>query len=163
MTTPENPALSTGQAARPRRNRWRWTRPALRAVAGVQTLLVFTQALLAGHLLTGSGEALRLHRELGFTLISLVALGQLLLAIVAWRPGRGPGWPVPVVALLVVAVGFQIMFGFEGRLTIHIPLGVTILATNVVLLVALRRQPSDDVAVASSMAAGAPAGRRAPG
>jgi hypothetical protein len=142
MTTPANTNLTTGQAERPHRSRWRWTHAALRATAGVQTALVFTQALLAGHLLTGSAEALTLHREVGLMVISWVALGQLLLAILAWRPGRGPGWPLPVVALLVIAVVFQIMFGFEGRLTIHIPLGVTILATNVMLLVALRR-PGD--------------------
>jgi len=46
----------------------------LRAAAGVQAALVFNQAVLAGHLLTGNTGARILHREIGAEVITWVAI-----------------------------------------------------------------------------------------
>lgn len=105
----------------------------------MQAALVFTQATLAGHLLSGNGLARTIHQQLGTEVITWVALIEIVLAVLAWRPGRGSAWPILVVALTLPAIVAQIAFGFEGRLAVHIPLGVTIFAVNLALLIGLRR------------------------
>src|SRR5688572_9522547 len=77
-------------------SRRRRTRVALRTAAGVQAALVFNQAVLAGHLLTGNTGARILHQEIGTEVITWVALIVVVLTVVAWRPGRGPAWPIAV-------------------------------------------------------------------
>jgi hypothetical protein len=131
---------SSGLATAPRtsglRDTPRWPSVALRVVAGVQALLVFAQATLAGALLSGSGPARVAHEVLGTEIITWVGRVGVVLAVLVWRPARGPGWPALVMANAFLAVMIQIGMGFQGVLAVHIPLGVAILAVN--LGVALR-------------------------
>jgi hypothetical protein len=78
-----------------------------------------------------------MHRELGTEVITWVALIAVAVAVVAWRPGRGPAWPIAVTVVSLAAVVAQLVFGFTGRLALHVPLGVTILVVNLGLVIAL--------------------------
>ncbi|MGH8933429.1 MAG: hypothetical protein ACRDZO_23030 [Egibacteraceae bacterium] len=118
---------------------WSWLAPALRAVVGLQAALVFAQAILAGQFLSGNAGALSLHEMNGTEIITLVVLLQLVLAILVWRPGRGPIWPAALSAVLVPAVIFPLEFGFQGRLAFHIPLGVAIFGAVLFMLVVTRK------------------------
>ncbi len=117
---------------------WSWLATALRAVVGIQAALVFAQAILAGQFLSGNADALSLHEMNGTEIITSVALVQLVLAILVWRPGRGPIWPAALSAVLLPAMIFQLEFGFEGRLALHVPLGVAIFGTVLFMLFAAR-------------------------
>lgn len=107
-------------------HRWGWTWTVLRLVAGIQALLVLTQAFLAGQFLTGNPEARALHETLGSDVVTWTGLAVFLAALLAWRPGQHRLWPVAVTALGIVALIFQLRFGFGGQLAVHIPLGVAI-------------------------------------
>lgn len=115
-----------------------WPRKALRVVAGVQATLLFVQAVLAGHLLAGNAIARSVHQELGTEGITWIALIAIVLAVLAWRPGRGPAWPIAAAAVAFGAVILQIGMGFEGRVSVHVPLGVAILVINLALALWLR-------------------------
>lgn len=137
---PGNDGGATATSTDPTRRRGRqWPFVALRTAAAVQAALVFAQAVLAGQLLSGNAAARAIHQQLGTEVITLVALLQVVLALMVWRPGRGPAWPIAVAAVTAVAVPLQIGMGFAGSLDVHIPLGVTILAVNLALAIGLRR------------------------
>jgi hypothetical protein len=104
----------------------------LRVVVLVHAALVLAQAAFAGRWLAGDAAGLRAH-ETNAGLIELVALVQLGLAVAVWRPGRGPGWPALASLALLLAEGFQIGMGYEGRLALHVPLGVAIFGLTVAL------------------------------
>jgi hypothetical protein len=113
---------------------------ALRAVASVHATLVLLQAAFAGRFLAGDAAGLRLH-ERNADLIVTLALVQLVVALLAWRPGRGPGWPALASLALLVAEVTQMAFGYEGRLAVHVPLGVFIFGLAVALALASWRRP----------------------
>jgi hypothetical protein len=113
---------------------------ALRAVSSVHAALVLIQAAFAGRFLAGDAAGLRLH-ERNAELILVVALVQLVVALLAWRPGRGPGWPAGASLALLVAEVTQMGFGYEGRLAVHVPLGVVIFGLAVTLALASWRRP----------------------
>jgi hypothetical protein len=73
------------------KRRWRWINPVVRIGATLQVVLVVLQASLAGLSLTGSSEALVWHERIGTEYVTLLGLIVLLLAVLNWRPGRGPG------------------------------------------------------------------------
>ncbi|MGH3650033.1 MAG: hypothetical protein ACRDU9_04930 [Acidimicrobiia bacterium] len=123
--------------------RWGWTRLALRIVTGVQALLVATQAALAGQFLTGNNAARAFHRELGTEVITWMAFVSLLLAVLSWRPGRYQAWPIVLTGLGLAAVILQLGYGFDGRLDIHIPLGLGIFALYLIVLVGFRRETTN--------------------
>lgn len=102
-------------------------------VVAVHALLVFAQAALAGNFPVGNAEALRPHEVNGTEILMPVTLVQLVLAVLVWRPGRGPAWPA-VATLLFVAQILQIGYGFGGRLAVHVSLGVAIFGLSLVLL-----------------------------
>jgi hypothetical protein len=111
----------------PRASLW-----ALRIVTLVFVLAVLAQPVLAGLFLTGDIDAIAVHSLVG----SLLALGALVMigAAVAYvLAGRGTLWILPVSVLLFLAVGFQIAAGFARQLELHIPLGVVIVTTSVLL------------------------------
>lgn len=151
---PASPGHVTGEARRgpirgpvadvstpPTRRGADWPRMSLRLVSGIQTILVFTQAVLAGHLLTGQTGARAFHDVLGTEVVTWLAFLQIVFALLLWRPGRGTVWPIPVATVIVAAVVFQIGAGFQGRPALHIPLGVAILGANLALAILLRRPP----------------------
>jgi hypothetical protein len=119
--------MRRGQAAR-----------ALRAVALTHAALVLAQAAFAGRYLGGDAASLRLH-ERNAELIVTLALVQLVLAVLVWRPGRGPGWPALASLVLWLAEVAQMAFGYGRTLAVHVPLGVAIFGLTVALSLATWR------------------------
>ena len=62
--------------------------------------------------------------------VALVVIGVALAYVLG---GRGRLWVLPVSVLLFLAVGFQIGAGYARQLELHIPLGVAIVTTSVLL------------------------------
>lgn len=105
---------------------------AFRAVAVLHALMTVAQAVAAGALLQASAAGLVVHQAVGGTLL-LVAMLQVPLAVLAWRPGRLSPWPIAVSVALVTAEIAQVALGYVGVLAVHVPLGVAIVATAVAL------------------------------
>jgi heme A synthase len=82
---------------------------------------------------------LAFHRT-GAVTTAVVALIVTAAALADRRLGRAPVWPVFVSAALFVAEAAQIMVGYYHVLAVHIPLGVSIIS-SLVLLVAWAWQP----------------------
>jgi hypothetical protein len=105
-------------------------RPALaRAMSLVLWLLavsLLAQVIFAGLFLDGHDAWRDWHAANGMVLLPLLALIQVVLAVLVWRPGRGPGWPAIASVGLLVAVVLQNVMGQAGLLAVHVPLGVAI-------------------------------------
>ena len=110
----------------------------LRAVVLLHAALILAQAAFAGQFLAGDSAWVRVH-ELNAGIIHLVAFVQLVVAILVWRPGRGPGWPALASLALLLAEELQLGFGYARMLALHVPLGVAIFGLTVAMLVATRR------------------------
>ncbi len=104
----------------------RWAVRAFRIPITLAAVLLFNQSLNAGDFMSGRYEVLEFH-ELGAT-AAWVVVG---LAVVGagWARFRGryTWWPIGVTALLFVAVRVQIWAGEERALSVHVPLGVSII------------------------------------
>jgi hypothetical protein len=105
---------------------------AFRAVAVLHAVLAVVQPVAAGAVLQASVAGLEVHRAVG-SVVGLVGMVLVPLAVLAWRPGRLPAWPIAVAVGLVVAEVAQIALGYTGLLAVHVPLGVAIVATSVAL------------------------------
>ena len=115
-----------------------------RVVTTVHAAMTVVQAIAAGALLQASTTGLVVHQAVGGTLL-LVATAQVPVALLAWRPGRLPAWPIALSAGLVVAETAQVALGASGVLAFHVPLGVAIVGTAVGLAVwALRARRVTD-------------------
>ena len=105
-------------------------RPALaRAMSLVLWLLavsLLAQVIFAGLFLDRHDAWRNWHAANGMVLLPLLALVQVVLAVLVWRPGRGPGWPAIASVGLVVVVVLQNVMGQAGLLAVHVPLGVAI-------------------------------------
>lgn len=106
----------------------------LRAVVLLHAALILAQAAFAGQFLAGDPAWVRVH-ELNGGIIHLVAFVQLVVAILVWRPGRGPGWPALASLALLLAEELQLGFGYARMLALHVPLGVAIFSLTVATLV----------------------------
>lgn len=118
----------------------------MRAIVTVLALGVFTQPVLAGQFLSGNADMVVVHGIVA-ALIELLALIQIVFAVLLWRPGRGPGWPVFASLTIFVAVFTQAALGYTRVLAAHVPLGVTLFAVMSLLLVWVwrpRRSASPD-------------------
>ena len=123
----------------PRASLW-----ALRVTAILHSLLIFLQPVLAGEYLAGDLNAIGNH-ETNAHVVTTAAFAQLLAAVIyGWR-GRGRWWPVLLTVGLELAEETQKIFGYAQNLLVHIPLGVTLIVTQVLLTVWLfghrSRQP----------------------
>lgn len=116
-----------------------WPRRAFRVAVTCEALLAFGQAVSAGEFLAGHDSMLAFHRT-GAVTTAVVALIVTAAALADRRLGRAPVWPVFVGAALFVAEAAQIMVGYYHVLAVHIPLGVSIIS-SLVLLVAWAWQP----------------------
>lgn len=105
-----------------------------RVVAVLHAAMTVTQAVAAGAVLQASTVGLIVHQAVGGTLL-LVAMLQVPAAVLAWRPGRLPAWPIALSSALVVVEIAQVALGATGVLAIHVPLGVSIVGTAVALAV----------------------------
>lgn len=107
------------------------TRPRMLGVLRVGVTLelaaILTQAITAGGLLDHVAAERTMHGT-GALVVNLFGLVMLVGAILVWRPGRGPGWPA-IVSAVVFAGGFvQEMLGGAHVLSVHVPFGVTLMA-----------------------------------
>jgi hypothetical protein len=106
----------------------------MRIVVTVHALAVFAQPVLAGQFLDGNVEMVKVHAGVA-GLIELVGLVQIPIAVLLWRPGRGPLWPTGLSVLLFFVEGVQVGLGYNRMLAAHVPLGVTIVAIMLLLLI----------------------------
>ena len=119
----------------------RWAIRAFRIPITLAGVMLFNQALNAGEFMSGRYEALEFH-ELGATAAGVVV--GLAVVGAAWARFRGcyTWWPVVVTALLFVAIRLQTWAGEERALSVHVPLGVSIIVVVIGLAVWAWREKS---------------------
>ncbi|MBQ1122308.1 hypothetical protein [Streptomyces sp. B15] len=110
-----------------------WPVVALRTVATLFFLLLLIQPVLAGMFISGDVDLLKLHETNSFV-ISITSWFQVLAAVLVWRPGRGPLWPIGATVLLSFTVVMQDGWGYARELDLHIPVGVFMVAASTALL-----------------------------
>ena len=103
----------------------------LRAALTLLALACVGQPLSIGRYLDGDYDAIGLHSG-NSILLALLSTAAGVAALVWWVRG---GHPAPLVLLVVLwfALGFQMGMGYTRNLTIHIPLGVGIVAATLAL------------------------------
>jgi hypothetical protein len=106
-----------------------WT---LRFLLTGHLVAVLAQPVLAGRYLTGDVDAIKAH-GLNGSLLALVAMSLMAGALAYVVGGRGQLWVLPGTVLLFLAEGFQIGMGYSRQLQVHVPLGVAIVVTAVLL------------------------------
>lgn len=132
-TIPETaPPASEPDPDPDRRNKPRVTRVLLIVVLGIHALAAAGQPFLAGAYLSGDVDAIDVHSVSGSMLV-LVSLVQFVIAVLFWRPGRGPLWPALATAALFFAEIMQVAVGYVRVLAVHVPLGVAIVGAAVAM------------------------------
>jgi cytochrome bd-type quinol oxidase subunit 2 len=111
---------------------------ALQVVLRLLAALVFAQAVFAGLFLDGDDAWRDWHATNGMLLIPLLALVEVVLAVLVWRSGRGPGWLALASVGLLLAIGAQVALGYTDQVAVHVPLGVAILGLTGTLLARTR-------------------------
>jgi hypothetical protein len=96
--------------------------------------LTFAQAVLAGSFLAGHYDMLSAHRDNSTVTVAATAL-MLVTAVLHWRPGRGPLWPVLVSLLYLAILALQTFMGYRRLLAYHIPLGTALVGAALLLLI----------------------------
>lgn len=123
--------------------RWPWW--LLRFFLTLQAADAFLQAVFEGRFLSGDFAMLIAHRTNG-TYVGILSIGQIFVAILAWRTAQAPGLLVAGTLTLGAAVAFQIYLGFARVLGLHVPLGVAIITLSAWLAVwTWRHGPGDRV------------------
>jgi hypothetical protein len=111
---------------------------ALRVVLRLLAVLVFAQAVFAGQFLDGNEAWRDWHASNGMLVLPLLALVEVVLAVLVWRSGRGPGWIALASVGLLLAILVQGGMGRNGQLAVHVPLGVAMAGLVGVLLARTR-------------------------
>jgi hypothetical protein len=111
-----------------------WARRMFRTAVTIEVLFAIAQPVLIGGFLQGHYGSLEMHKE-NATFTGVAAMVMLLAAVVQWRPGRGPAWPAFASLAVVAAIVVQIIMGYARNLAVHVPLGVLIVTSDVLLLV----------------------------
>lgn len=106
----------------------------LRITALLHVSAAVLQPFLAGMYLGGDVDAIGVHGG-NASLVMLLAFAQSVAAVAYIWPGGGRVWPLGVSLALFLAEGFQIGMGYGRNLPVHIPLGVTIIVSQVLLTV----------------------------
>ncbi len=112
----------------------RWAVRVFRVPITVAAVVLFNQSLSAGEFMSGRFEFLEFHR-FGATAAEIVVLLAVIGAGWARFRRRYSWWPVGVTALLFVAIQGQEWAGEERVLSVHVPLGVSIIVTVIGLTV----------------------------
>lgn len=113
-----------------------WTVWLLRALVVLNAALVLAQPVLAGLFVTGDVGMLRLHSTIAGFLTALAFL-QFVAAILLWRPGRGPAWPIWASLGFFLAVEVQGGLGYARAVGLHIPAGVLLFGFTVAMVIAV--------------------------
>ncbi|PZG45426.1 hypothetical protein C1I98_15585 [Spongiactinospora gelatinilytica] len=109
----------------------------LRVAVALHGLSILVQAVTAGQMI-GGADMRGLHGT-GAAAVHVLGLVQLVLAVVYWRAGRGPGWPA-AASLVLFLLGFgQSMTGGMGAAATHVPLGLLTFGVAVAILVVVFR------------------------
>ncbi|WP_020576949.1 hypothetical protein [Actinopolymorpha alba] len=114
----------------------RWAVWSLRGPALLVTLLILAQPVFAGLFVTGDVGMLDLHSATASFLVALLFF-QVVAAILVWRPGRGPAWPIAASAAAFVLAELQAGLGYARVVALHIPLGVLLFGLSVAFLITL--------------------------
>lgn len=112
----------------------RWPVWIFRATSTLAAVMLFDQAVFAGQFLSGIYPALEVHRE-NATYAGLTVIVAAVAAVLLFRPGRGPWWPIAAYVSLFGLIGLQIFLGFSRALAPHVPLGVAMILTAAALAV----------------------------
>ena len=104
----------------------------LRLTASLHAALLCAQPVLIGMFLSGDYTKLEAHAAVGGVIL-IAGLLQVVGAVTAWRLSRWSAWPISVSAAMVVAETAQLAAGYSRQLTLHIPLGVGLVAGGVAL------------------------------
>lgn len=126
-------AIATEPTAPPDYRRPRGTLLALRIVAGPHAVLALLQPIFAGLYLTGDFDALHWHGLINGHIVQLLGIIQLVVAICYVTIGRGRFVPLVAGVLIFLGEGMQVAMGYARELGIHIPLGVAIVAGQLLL------------------------------
>jgi hypothetical protein len=104
----------------------------LRLLAGLQAIMLIAQPVLAGRFLDGDYPSLATHGTNGLALMGVAWL-VLIAAVLAWRPGRLPAWPMLVALACALLLPIQLGMGHARYLAVHLLLGVAIVGTGLAL------------------------------
>jgi len=111
---------------------------AMHVVLWLLAVAVFAQAVLAGLFLDGGDSWRDWHAINGMLVLPLLALAQVVLAVLVWRGGHGPGWLTVASVGLLVALLVQNVMGMTSQVAVHVPLGLAIFGLVATLLVRAR-------------------------
>ena len=111
-----------------------WIVWSVRFTVTAHLVSALAQAVLAGLFITGDVDLLRMHNINGQVASTLATL-QFVAAILLWRPGRGPSWPIWPSLLLTLLEGMQHTTGLNRTLDLHVPGGVLIFGIACVMAV----------------------------
>jgi hypothetical protein len=107
----------------------------LRATLLLHAALALAQPVSAGSYLSGNFDILATHGSNGILLVAATAVWGVA-ALGRTAANRGAGWPLLLlVPVVFMAEGMQIGMGHQRNLAVHIPLGVFIVLTAVLLAV----------------------------
>ncbi|HWM03052.1 MAG TPA: hypothetical protein VNP92_12045 [Actinophytocola sp.] len=110
----------------------------LRVFAVLHSLCAIGQPMFAGMYLDGDVDALTIH-EINGSAVAALGVAQLVASIVYVWGGHGRRWPMWSSLGLVLVEEVQSGLGYEGAVAIHIPLGVSFIAMQILLTVWLFR------------------------
>jgi hypothetical protein len=110
----------------------------MRVVLWLLAVAVFAQAVFAGLFLDGRDGWIGWHAVNGHLLLPLLAVTQVVLAVLVWRRGHGPGHLAASLGLLLALI-VQGGLGETGQVVVHVPLGMAIFGLVGTLLVLTRR------------------------
>ncbi|WP_431923217.1 hypothetical protein [Amycolatopsis tucumanensis] len=116
----------------------RRTLAVMRVVTALHAVCVVAQPVFAGEFLAGEIDALGVH-ELNSMVVSGLGVIQVVVAVVYVWGGHGRFWPLAAAVGIALTEQFQTGFGYAGDVAVHVPLGVTLVAAQVVLTVWLFR------------------------
>lgn len=123
----------------------------VRVSIALQTAGIFFQAVTAGTALT-SEVGSTLH-DLGSKGMYAMSMLYLLAAILAWRPGGGPGRPALYATGFLLLGTLQVVMGVNHVMAVHLPLGVLMFGLSLLDLgrvVLQRLRPTAEAAYAHS-------------
>ncbi|MBG0832077.1 hypothetical protein HS041_30700 [Planomonospora sp. ID67723] len=104
----------------------------LRILVVAQAAGLIVAASFAGQAVNGDQALADTHVWAGMV-VHLIALLQIVAAVLVWRPGRGAGWPA-LASLGLFLIGMGQHFTWE-MLGTHVPSGLTLFGLTVAVLV----------------------------
>ena len=111
------------------RPRTRWATLPFRLMTSVNVLVTWAQPVLIGQFLSGDFDMLSAHTAMAAAVI-VSAMALTGAAVLAWRPGGWPAWPIAASGALFLASGLQTGAGYQRNLALHVPLGVALAAAG---------------------------------